>query len=69
MVEALARFPSPPVRDRRIGQLVFLATLGCLMVALGDSFATLIGAALLLFIFMLSFRLPPVAPKPPLVAR
>ena len=39
--------------DRWIGPLVFLATLGCLLAALADSFATLIGAAALLFIFWL----------------
>lgn len=32
---------------------MFLATLGCLLAALADSFATLIGAAALLFIFWL----------------
>jgi len=39
--------------DRWIGPLVVLATLGCLMAALGDSFAALIGAASLLFLFWL----------------
>jgi len=39
--------------DRWIGPLVVLATLGCLVAALGDSFATVIGAASLLFLFWL----------------
>lgn len=40
-------------RHPLIGPLVFLTTLGCLMAALSDSFATLIGATVLLFIFWL----------------
>jgi len=39
--------------DRWIGPLVVLATLGGLVAAVGDSFATLIGAAALLFLFWL----------------
>ncbi|WP_117215845.1 hypothetical protein [Allorhizocola rhizosphaerae] len=41
-------------RDRWIGPLVFLAAIGCLLAALGESFATLIGAAGLMFILWLS---------------